>query len=308
LSTTIDWYHIKMEDVIEPYSVDYARYLCYGTATVTDAAGAAAQAASEACQNVPRATGSSGGGALTQLLKYANQATVDTAGVDFAVNWATNFGDLGLDKVPGGLGLNIQGTWLDFYKTKLSPTNFDVETDWKGSLGPNVPGFNSGAYSYRLFSSLSYNLPTMNFSFRWRYLPSVDQTTKASENAIKRNNARVTAGGPGIILSYTPTALLPTSSYSTFDLSFNWNVTDKYSIRAGVDNVFDTDPERAGSGSGARSTGYPAGTDLSAVCGGAPGCQNPTTYTIANSGQGVTSGGYYDTLGRRYYLGLKAQF
>jgi outer membrane receptor protein involved in Fe transport len=308
LSATIDWYKISMEDVIEPYSVDYARYLCYGTNVVGDAAAAAAQAASPACQNVPRST--SQGGALTQLLQYSNQATVETAGVDFGFNWTAGLSDIGVGNLPGRLGLNVQGTWLDYYETKLSPANFDVVTDWKGSLGPNVPGFNSGAYSYRLFSSLSYSLPTMNFSFRWRFLPSVDQINRAQENAIKENNARVVAGGEGIILSYTPTTVQKTPSYSTFDLSFNWNLSETYSLRAGVDNVFDTDPEITTNTANppAFSTGYPAGTDLTAVCGGAPGCQNPTTYSLPNSGQGTTSGGYYDTLGRRYYLGFKAQF
>ncbi len=62
------------------------------------------------------------GGALTQLLTYSNQATVDTAGVDFSMNWFGNLGDMGLQSVPGGIGLNIQGTYLDKYITKLSPT------------------------------------------------------------------------------------------------------------------------------------------------------------------------------------------
>ena len=308
LSLTTDWYQIKMKNVIEPYSIDYARYLCYGTVTVTDAAGAAAQAASTACQNVPRSTATTGGGALTQLLQYSNQAKVATSGVDFTLNWFAGLADLGLEKVPGGIGLNIDGTWLDYYKTKLSPASYDVVTDWKGSLGPNVPGFNSGAYSYRLFTTLSYNLPTVNFSLRWHHLPSVDQQVKAQENAIKENNARVAAGGAGTLVSYTPTTVRPTPAYDSFDLSVNWNIGN-YSIRAGIDNVFNTDPEiTTNAGNTAYTTGYPAGTNLLGVCNGAPGCQNPTTYTLANSGQGTTSGGYYDTLGRRYYVGFKADF
>ncbi len=70
--------------------------------------------------------------------------------------------------------------------------------------------------------------------------------------------------------------------------------------------VFDKDPPPAGLNS--KQLGYPPGTNLGAVCGGAPGCQNPVSYTLPNSGGGQTSGGYYDTLGRRFYLGLKAQF
>ncbi len=150
---------------------------------------------------------------------------------------------MGLEKIPGGLGVNIQGTWLDKYETKLSPASFDPVIDWKGSLGPNVPGFNGGAYCIDCSRhSPSYTLPTMNFSLRWRYLPRVSQTTQAQDKAILKNNERVRDGGDGIMLSYTPTTLQSTPSYSTFDFSFAWNLSETYSIRAGVDNLFDKDP------------------------------------------------------------------
>jgi outer membrane receptor protein involved in Fe transport len=311
MSFTVDYYRIKMKDVIEPYSVDYARYLCYGTEIVGDAAAAAARAASPECQAVPRST--STGGALTQLLTYSNQATVDTAGIDFSMNWFGNFGDMGLQSIPGGIGLNIQGTYLDKYVTKLSPTAFDVPIDWKGSLGPNVPGFNSGAYDYRLFTSLSYTLPTMNFSLRWRFLPAVDHIQQATEKAILKNNYAVQNGAGGTILSYTPTQLQGTPSYSQFDLSFNWNINDTYSVRAGVDNLLDKDPPIAGTTTTTgKNLGYSTAdwdlAKLNALCAGKPGCQIPTAYTVPTSGQGTTSGGYYDTLGRRYYIGVKASF
>ena len=306
-SFTVDYYRIKMKDVIEPYSVDYARYLCYGTTQVGDAAAAAAQAASTACQNVPRSTGN--GGALTQLLGYSNQATVDTAGVDFQLNWFGNLADMGLGRVPGGVGLNIQGTYLDKYVTKLSPAAFDVPIDWKGSLGPNVTGFNNGAYDYRLFTSLSYTLPTMSFSLRWRFYPAVDQIQQATERAVEKNNRNVSAGGAGTLLSYTPTTLQSTPSYSTFDLGFNWNISTTYSVRAGVDNLFNKDPLLT-----SKALNYPASVwfgDLTDACAGRPaGCTPPTAYSLPTDGTNgiTTSGGYYDTLGRRYYIGVKATF
>ncbi len=311
MSFTMDYYRIKMKDVIEPYSVDYARYLCYGTQLVADEAAAAARAASPECQAVPRNTAN--GGAVTQLLTYSNQATVDTAGVDFSLNWFGNFGDLGLQSIPGGIGLNIQGTYLDKYITKLSPASFDVPIDWKGSLGPNVPGFNSGAYDYRLFTSLSYTLPTMNFSLRWRFLPSVDHMAQATERAIVKNNNAVVNGADGTLLSYTPTQLQGTPSYSQFDFSFSWNINDTYSVRAGVDNLFDKDPPIASTTTtGGKNLGYSTAdwdtASLAALCAGKPGCQQPNAYTVPTSGQGTTSGGYYDTLGRRYYIGVKASF
>ena len=81
---------------------------------------------------------------------------------------------------------------------------FDVLTDWAGSLGPNLSGTNPGAYDYRLFSSLGYFTGGWGVNLRWRYLPSVNSAEYASEQAIKANNAIAAAGGPGIMLSYTP--------------------------------------------------------------------------------------------------------
>jgi outer membrane receptor protein involved in Fe transport len=315
LTATVDWYQIAINDAILPYSIDYARYLCYGAVPVSDAAGAAAQAASQACQFLPRNQAT--GGVVTTQVSYDNQATVKTSGIDFAVNWVAQLADLGLQSVPGGIGINVQGTWLDYYKTKQSPATFDPEIDWKGSLGPNLQGFNGGAYDYRVFTSLSYTLPSLTVSLRWRHLPKADTTATAQENAVRQNNAAVAAGAPGAILSYTPGAIGPAgqfnpsgiASYNVFDLSGFWTINDTLSLRMGIDNLLDRGPATT-----TRNTGYPLGSDLGGPggvggpCDGAPGCQNPTAYSIANSGQGTTNGGYYDVLGRRFYVGLKARF
>lgn len=311
LSATVDWYQIGINHAILPYSITYAQWLCYGSVLVTDAASAQAQANSTACQNSPRDTSS--GAALNSLLSYDNQATVRTAGVDFAVNWAAQLSDLGLTRVPGMVGLNVSGTWLDYYKTKQSPASYDPVIDWKGSLGPNLSSFNAGAYSYRLFTSLSYSLPAWSVNLRWRHLPAVAVAAKAQEDAIKANNTAVTNGAAGTLLSYTPVTNLMAPAYDVFDLSANWNINDTFSVRFGIDNVLDKAPASTGI-----TTGYPYDYSLSAaanaaklaaVCNGQPkGCVNPTAYSLPNSGAGTTSGGYYDVLGRRYYVGFKAKF
>ncbi len=69
-------------------------------------------------------------------MSYDNQATVKTSGIDFTLSWAAQLADMGLSSLPGRLGLNITGSWLNYYKTKQSPASFDPEIDWKGSLGP----------------------------------------------------------------------------------------------------------------------------------------------------------------------------
>jgi outer membrane receptor protein involved in Fe transport len=295
---SFDYYRVEIEDAIMLFSVDYANFRCYGARLVTNTAEAAAQAASPECQLVPRNQAT--GGPLTTAVSYDNQARIKTAGADIAFNWMLPFSELGSGR-PGGIGVNLQATVLDYYRTKQSPANFDVETEWKGSLGPNLSGTNGGAYDYRLFSTLTYFRNDWSMSLRWRYLPEVFTAAYASQQAIKENNARVAAGGPGIILSYTPTTEIETDSYSVFDLSFSFDVTETLRLRGGITNLLNEEPVEVGS-----TRGFPIGTDLAAVCGGAPGCVAPNAFSLPSTGG--FNGGYYDTNGRRYFVGFDLRF
>jgi outer membrane cobalamin receptor len=295
MTWSFDWYKVDIDDAIMLYSVTYAGYRCFGTNIVTTAEEAAAQAATPACQLVPRDLNS--GAALNALLSYDNQATIETSGVDVAWNWRKPLS-------AANLNFNLQATILDYYKTKQSPAPFDVETDWKGSLGPTLTGTNPGAYDYRLFGSVNYARNNWNVGLRLRYLPGVYTAGYASQQAIKENNASVAAGGPGILLNYTPSTEYKSNSYGLFDLSFGFNVNQTVAVRGGITNLFDTEPEVVGA-----STGRPVGTNLGSVCsdlGSPPGCQNPFSYSLP--GAGSYQPGYYDTLGRRFFVGMSLQF
>ncbi|MBF8268529.1 MAG: TonB-dependent receptor-like protein [Gammaproteobacteria bacterium] len=300
-SVNFDWYKVKITNAIMTYSIDYANYRCFGVDTGLSPA---AQAATPGCQLTQRNTTT--GGALATTLSYDNQATIKTSGFDIGFNWFSTIADLGFD-VPGALGFNLNTTVLHYYTTKQSPAVYDVETEWKGSLGPNLPGTQAGAYDYRMFGNLSYNLDNWGVNFRWRHLPSVWTAGYASQQAIIENNANVTAGGDGILLSYVPTTEIETNSYDVFDFSATWDINEIFSVRAGVTNLFDTDPEVVGA-----TAGYAPGSDISAatVCGGAPGCGAPGGYSVNNNGGGLAPffGGYYDTLGRRFFVGMQARF
>ncbi len=303
LTLSFDAYRIEIADAIMLYSLDNAQARCFSGDLVTTAAQAAARAATPACQLLPR--DQVNGAGLTSKVSYNNQATIETQGFDISVNW---FGELEeLVGLPGSLAASVQATVLDYYKTKQSPGAFDVETDWAGSLGPNLSGTNGGAYDYRLFSSLTYIKDDWSVSLRWRYLPEVWSAGYASQQAIKANNVSVAAGGPGVLLGYTPTTEIETGAYSLWDMSFNWNINETLALRGGITNLLDTDPEWV-----APSKGYGGATTLGTVCTAAgggtapPGCQNPFGYSLPTVG--TINGGYYDVLGRRYFLGLKASF
>lgn len=298
ITLSFDWYKVDIDNAIMNISVDYANYLCFGTNTVSTPAEAAAQAATPECRNLPR--DQRNGAALNVTLPYDNLGTISTSGYDAAFTWSATIADLGFN-VPGNLAFSLQATILDYYETKQSPLAFDLNTDWTGSLGPTLPGTNGGAYDYRLFGNLSYSKDNWSVALRWRHLPSVWTAGYNSQQAIIENNASVAAGGAGMMLSYTPTTEIETDSYDVFDLAATWDYNEHFSLRAGVTNLFDTDPTNVGS-----TAGYAPGSDLTTVCNSAPGCQNPTGYSLFSLGG--FNGGYYDTIGRRFFLGLKARF
>jgi outer membrane receptor protein involved in Fe transport len=305
ITTTLDWYKIDISDVILQYSATYAQWLCYGSVAVTTAAEAEAQAASPGCQGVPR-NFDTGLGQST-LLSYSNQGSVSTSGVDFAINWRARLEDLGLASIPGGVSFGVQGSWLDSYKTKSSRANFDPWIEWKGSLGPTLSGFDGGAYTYRLLTNLGYNVNGFNVNLRWRHLPSAIQAADASTKATIANNERVVATGKCVLLSYVPSSNQSIDAYDTFDLSASWAISDTVSLRAGIDNLFDKQPVLT-----ALSNGFPQGTDLKGLCAGkVAGCTAPTSYTLPNAGSaglGITNLGFYDVMGRSYFLGVRAMF
>ncbi len=304
LNGSVDWWQIDIDHAIELDSPDDANYLCYGTVTVTTIAEAEAQAASPACENVSRNL--STGAATTALLEYTNQATIGLAGVDFEVNWFAQLADLGLKAVPGGISFSTVDSILQYYKTKNSPADFDVDTNWKGSMGPTLSSLNAGAFSYRLFTTVGYVLPSVSVSLGWQFYPSVNSVSHAQDAAIIANNQQVAATGKGTILSYTPDDTLAIPAYSLFNLNASWTVNKWLQIRGGINNLLDKEPPNEA------TTGFPVGTNLNTVCSTAAaalGCVNPTGYSLPNDGAGQNGYlGYYDIYGRTFFLGFKATF
>jgi iron complex outermembrane receptor protein len=81
---------------------------------------------------------------------------------------------------------------------------------------------------------------------------------------------------------------LPTPAYDIFDLSTNWSLPHALQLRFGIQNLFDRDPAITGATVQRLVLGVPT--------------------TVASSGQGSTNPSYYDPMGRRFYVGLKARF
>jgi outer membrane receptor protein involved in Fe transport len=112
--------------------------------------------------------------------------------------------------------------------------------------------------------------------YRWRAFTTLGYSFGAFETGV--NWVHLPSADPSQKVQSPNTRILGVPSYDLFGLQAAWNVNARLSVRAGVDNVLDKLPP---------------------VVGANPG---------VNNAQGSTSPGYYDVLGRRYYVGAKASF
>lgn len=172
---------------------------------------------------------------------FFNLGALRTQGLDLSINWSHEVG-------PGVVSVNSNINYLDEYRYQLAPD--DDIVDAKGTLDQG------GLFDYQTFTRVGYAWNDINVGLTWRHLDAARPTAASL-------NPNTTIQGPG--------------SYDMFNFNagYNWNA---YSLRLGIDNLFDADPELTQS--------------------------NPGVDTDSD----ITNAGLYDLLGRRYYLGLKMSF
>jgi iron complex outermembrane receptor protein len=249
LRASVDWYSIEIEDAIGAVSVDTVFDQCLNIAF-----NPTFDPTAPACQQIVRDPNNGGPGSIN--VSYTNQGLIETSGVDLQVDYGLDLKDMGIG-APGSLSINFLLNWVDSFTTQANAGSPTVE--WVGTLGPDTPGLNPGVYDFKAFTTLSYFNGPVGASLRWRYLPSADSTASAT--------------APNTTVSGT-------DSYSIVDLSATWQLSERFTLRGGIDNVFDTEPNVFGRNSA----------------------------IVMNGGSFDTLPGYYDVLGRRYYFGVKARF
>ena len=107
-----------------------------------------------------------------------------------------------------------------------------------------------------------------SIGLQWRHLPSVEDSGEASQP--------------------TPNTTGNGHSYDLFGLNGSFDVTDNFTIRGGVDNLFNRAPPLTGYNTTFSNDGSVAGVPR--LRGGAYNSQ------------------FYDTLGRTFYIGANAKF
>lgn len=173
---------------------------------------------------------------------FFNLGTLETQGLDLSVNWAKDIG-------PGLFSINSTVNYLDNFEYQTAPGARIV--DATGTLDQG------GLFDYQTFTRFGYAWENLTFGLTWRHMSDADAAAKAL-------SPNTTIEGPGAYDMFN------------FNMSYNW---DKYTLRFGIDNLFEPDPELTQSN--------PRGGDTDSD---------------------VTNAGLYDLLGRRWYMGIKASF
>ena len=112
-----------------------------------------------------------------------------------------------------------------------------------------------GQYDYKTFTTATYFRDAWSVGLRHRFLPSIESLNYATDKA-------TTVQGAG--------------SYHSMDAFGSYSLNSKITLRGGIDNLLDTDPERVGIQPGER-----------------------LSKRVSTNTQ------YYDVLGRRYFLSLQ---
>ena len=164
--------------------------------------------------------------------QYINQGGITSEGADIQVDWGI-----------GSFLVNVQGSIQTKYE--VAPFPGAAFIDYTGTINATA---NGSAFDYRLLSSVIYAKGPFSLGMRWQHLPELDTAPGAAPTAF------------GV------------DSHDQFDLFGTYSFGDRWSVRYGIDNVTDEEPEW-------------------------------TTRTTTNNSIGTTNS-YYDQIGRRVFIGM----
>ncbi len=230
LSIVLDYYDIRVDDVIAAVSARVASENCVNGNTLDVAA------CNTIFRNNPPTAGhltstdpvvrSSGfriggngpndpiGGFIQGSINYAG---LETEGLDFGINYAIDTFDL-IGQDWGRFSYSLNGLWLI---SQESYTNTSDPTDATGSAGnlffPRV----------RFNSSLTYapnDIWSINWTADWQTSQQINSPFGLMSN-----------------IDNVPVDSLKTGAFTRHDFTFRWKVRDDLSVRAGVVNAFDNE-------------------------------------------------------------------
>jgi outer membrane receptor protein involved in Fe transport len=149
-SATIDYYNIKIDDIIATQGAGFYLANCYAQGIGSDA-----------CNRIVRDPAT---GQITSInTSIANGGTYKTSGVDASVNFVVPFADVGLG-IPGRIRFQELISWLD-------------KLDFGITAVPNASGYNFGSIGgtfpeWKSTLTTAYESDSFTAQLRWNYLSS----------------------------------------------------------------------------------------------------------------------------------------
>ncbi|WP_298094691.1 TonB-dependent siderophore receptor [Brevundimonas sp.] len=245
---SVDYFDIQVDGLVSSVGALNTLDLCYGQ---NDAA---------ACGRITRNAGGQlwvGTGVVQDLNN--NIGGLATSGLDFNANYAFDWEDLGVANL-GSMQLSFVGTLLNELITDTGLGTVSSVYDCAGFFA-NQCGTPNPEYRHR--ARATWLTPwDMDVSATWRHYGEVELAVLSATNGSLNN------GGTRLDRYF--------DAENYLDLAATWQVMDTVTLRAGVNNVLDNDPQ--------------------------------LSYSVGTTGNGNTYPQVYDSLGRYFFVGVTANF
>lgn len=277
-SITLDYFNIKINDLISAPSQNDILDGCYSTALNP------ARTPNAFCALISRnpLTGSLNGAGETPGVKLAssNLGKLTTAGVDLGMNYT-----LPLDEVFGSgngkLRFGFNATWLDYYRSQATPNSINRECAGYYSTSCTNP-----RPEWKWNSRIGYSDGPIDVSLMWNHVSSVQLERERPAGTPLNTPAPgglkpfcTIRNAMGICQDGILPAFRQIDAYDYFDLSVRFDVNDNFELGFLVENLFDKKPPLVGAG--VAGTAFNNGNTM------------PTTY---------------DVIGRSYTVSAKLAF
>jgi len=245
---SVDYFDIQVDGLVSSVGALNTLNLCYGQ---NDAA---------ACGRITRNAGGQlwvGTGVVQDLNN--NIGGLATSGIDFNANYAFDWEDLGVANL-GSVQLSFVGTLLNELITDTGLGTASSVYDCAGFYA-NQCGTPNPEYRHR--ARATWLTPwDMDLSATWRHYGEVELAVLNAATGTLNN------GGTRLDRYF--------DAENYLDLAATWQVMDTVTLRAGVNNVLDNDPQ--------------------------------LSYSVGTTGNGNTYPQVYDSLGRYFFFGVTANF
>lgn len=188
-----------------------------------------------------------------------NIGGLSTSGIDIAANYSIDMADWGWEGA-GRLGFALVGTWLSELETDTG-LGFDNSVYDCAGFYANQCGVPNPEWRHRFRVDWATPIEGLNLNGTWRHYGGAEVAVLGADGSLNNGGARIDREFDAI---------------NYFDLAGTWQLRDNVSLRAGVNNVFDSDP--------------------------------PLSYSVGTTGNNNTYPQLYNAMGRYVFFGVTANF